>query len=77
MKAVKIWGLILIKNRSRKGQRMNLVIEYEELDGIKCMTIVDTERDMAMATFSGDEVDSALVKLSEYFKQMQKGAENE
>lgn len=56
---------------------MNLVIEYEELDGIKCMTIVDTERDMAMATFSGDEVDSALVKLSEYFKQMQKGAENE
>ena len=46
---------------------MNLVVEYEEIDGIKCMTIVDTETDTAMASWNGEDLEKLLKYLVNKF----------
>lgn len=46
---------------------MNLVIEYEKIDDLKCMTIVDVDTDTALATWQGEEVDSILAKMVDIF----------
>lgn len=42
---------------------MDLVIEYEKIDGLKCMTIADLDTDTALATWQGEEVDQVLSKM--------------
>lgn len=51
---------------------MDLVIEYEKIDGLKCMTIVDAATDTAMATWKGEEVDAVLAKLVKDFGKEEK-----
>lgn len=60
------------KSRERGKKDMDLVIEYEKIDGLKCMTIVDAATDTAMATWKGEEVDVVLAKLVKDFGKEEK-----
>lgn len=48
---------------------MGLAIDYEVIEGIKCMTIYDVRTDTAVATWQGEEVDRILEKMVAVFAE--------